>query len=79
MDNQGPVPVLAVPPRRGAVEQHPSDDTNTWEGEESGLSSTWADGASGGWIELVDFLARAGLRLAPNAEVCTTSPIDGGT
>ncbi|MDH6578233.1 hypothetical protein [Kitasatospora sp. MAP5-34] len=32
----------------------------------------------GGRVELADFLAMAGLRLAPDAEVCTTSPnIDG--
>ncbi|NEA65579.1 hypothetical protein G3I56_23995 [Streptomyces sp. SID12488] len=61
----------------GTVEQHPSEDTDTWDGEESRLWTSWDDGTDGGWIELADFLAMAGLRLTPNAEVSTTSPIDG--
>lgn len=60
----------------GTVEQHPSEDPDTWDGEESRLWTSWDDGTNGGCIELTDFLAMAGLRLAPDAEVCTTSPID---
>ncbi|WP_234358420.1 hypothetical protein [Streptomyces sp. NRRL B-24085] len=61
----------------GTVEQHPSDDPDTWDGEESRLWTRWDDGSDGGAIELTDFLATAGLRLAPDARVCTASPIDG--
>ncbi|MEU4097332.1 hypothetical protein [Streptomyces sp. NPDC026673] len=60
----------------GTVEQHPSEDVDTWDGEESGLWTGWDDGTNGGWIELTDFLAMAGLQLAPDAEVHTTPPID---
>ncbi len=56
----------------GIVEQHPSQDTDTWDGEESRLWTIWDDGTNGGWIDLADFLAMAGLRLAADAEVCTT-------
>ncbi|MFJ8025526.1 hypothetical protein [Streptomyces sp. NPDC096311] len=58
----------------GTVEQHPSEDTDTWDGEESRLWTSWDDGTNGDWIGLVDFLAMAGLRLTPNAKVCATSP-----
>lgn len=63
-------PVPAVPARRGTVEQHASEDTDTWDGEESRLWTSWDDGTSGGRIELADFLTTAGLRLAPAAGVC---------
>ncbi|WP_181442367.1 hypothetical protein [Streptomyces tateyamensis] len=53
----------------GTVEQHPSEDLDTWDGEASRLWTSWDDGTDGGWIELSDFLAMAGLRLAPDAEV----------
>ncbi|MEV4436576.1 hypothetical protein [Streptomyces sp. NPDC049585] len=53
----------------GTVEQHPSEDPDTWDGEESRLRSLWNDGTDGGHIELAHFLAMAGLRLAPNADV----------
>ena len=53
----------------GTVEQHPSEDTDTWDGEGSRLWITWDDGTDGGMIELADFLAMAGLRLASDAEV----------
>ncbi|UKY48310.1 hypothetical protein [Streptomyces inhibens] len=53
----------------GCVEQHPSDDIDTWDGEESALVTEWDDGTGGGIIELADFLAVAGLQLAPDAEV----------
>ncbi|MFD9124565.1 hypothetical protein [Kitasatospora sp. NPDC059571] len=60
----------------GTVEQHPSEDVDTWDGEESRLWTSWDDGTNGGWIDLNDFLATAGLLLAPEAEVHTTPPID---
>ncbi|WP_432103658.1 hypothetical protein [Streptomyces sp. bgisy091] len=53
----------------GTVEQHPSEDTDTWDGEGSRLLTLWEDGTDGGEISLPDFLAAAGLRLAPGAEV----------
>ncbi|MEV7074342.1 hypothetical protein ACIQJT_33575 [Streptomyces sp. NPDC091972] len=56
----------------GTVEQHPSDDPDTWDGAESRLWTRWDDGSDGGSITLTDFLERAGLRLAPDATVCTT-------
>ncbi|MGW7608041.1 hypothetical protein ACWGKW_12350 [Streptomyces sp. NPDC054766] len=52
------------------VEQHASEDTDTWDGEESRLWTDWDDGTSGGRIELADFLTTAGLRPAPAAEAC---------
>ncbi|MFD7480753.1 hypothetical protein ACFV8Z_54205 [Streptomyces sp. NPDC059837] len=60
----------------GTVEQHPSEDVDTWDGDESRLWTSWDDGTDGGQIELTDFLVTAGLRLAPDAEVRTTPPID---
>ncbi|MEV4614977.1 hypothetical protein AB0K43_20620 [Kitasatospora sp. NPDC049258] len=60
----------------GTIEQHPSEDVDTWDGEESRLWTSWDDGTDGGWIELTDFLATAGLQLAPDAAVHTTPPID---
>ncbi|MFD6279954.1 hypothetical protein ACFWFI_30965 [Streptomyces sp. NPDC060209] len=53
----------------GTVEQHPSEDSDTWDGEGSRLLTLWDDGTDGGEIALPDFLAAAGLRLAPDAEV----------
>ncbi|MCX4744071.1 hypothetical protein OG455_00840 [Kitasatospora sp. NBC_01287] len=53
----------------GSVEQQPSDDPDTWDGEGSRLWTEWHDGTGGGRIELADFLALAGLRLAPDAEL----------
>ncbi|MFD9509945.1 hypothetical protein [Streptomyces mirabilis] len=53
----------------GTVEQHPSEDIDTWDGEESRLWTKWDDGTDGGRIELTDFLALAGLRLASTAEI----------
>ncbi|MFE3514334.1 hypothetical protein [Streptomyces sp. NPDC059166] len=53
----------------GSVEQHPSEDTDTWDGEGSRLLTLWDDGTDGGEISLPGFLAAAGLRLAPDAEV----------
>ncbi|MFJ4843513.1 hypothetical protein [Streptomyces sp. NPDC088746] len=53
----------------GSVEQHPSEDTDTWDGEGSRLLTMWDDGTDGGEIALPDFLTAAGLRLAPDAEV----------
>ncbi|MEV6262569.1 hypothetical protein AB0M42_17730 [Streptomyces sp. NPDC051784] len=53
----------------GSVEQHPSEDPGTWDGEGSRLLTLWDDGSGGGEISLPDFLAAAGLRLAPDAEV----------
>ncbi|MFC9329599.1 hypothetical protein [Kitasatospora sp. NPDC057015] len=59
----------------GTVEQHPSEDVDTWDGEESTLWTSRDDGTDGGWIEIADFLAMAGLLPAPDAEV-HTPPID---
>ncbi|MDX3429691.1 hypothetical protein OG810_29010 [Streptomyces sp. NBC_01693] len=54
----------------GSVDQHPSEDTDTWDvGDGSRLLTLWDDGTDGGKIALPDFLAAAGLRLAPDAEV----------
>ncbi|MFF1597841.1 hypothetical protein ACFVYV_10140 [Streptomyces mirabilis] len=53
----------------GTVEQHPSEDTDTWDGEESRLWTKWDDGTDGGHIELTHFLTLAGLRLASTAEI----------
>ncbi|WP_344608337.1 hypothetical protein [Streptomyces glaucus] len=58
----------------GTVEQHPGEDTDTWDGEESRLWTRWDDGTNGGWIDLADFLATAGLRLTPDAEVRAAPP-----
>jgi hypothetical protein len=51
----------------GRVEQHPSDDPDTWDGEGSKLVVEWDDGSNGGVIELTDFIAAAGLQLARSA------------
>ncbi|BFO15371.1 hypothetical protein SHKM778_17590 [Streptomyces sp. KM77-8] len=59
----------------GTVEQHPSEDIDTWDDKESRLWTFWDDGTADGRIELADFLAMAGLRLAPDTEVHTASPI----
>nr|QIZ02316.1 hypothetical protein HEP87_54470 [Streptomyces sp. S1D4-11] len=53
----------------GTVEQHSSEDIDTWDGEASRLWTKWDDGTGGGHIELTDFLALAGLRLASAAEI----------
>ncbi|MGW0855414.1 hypothetical protein [Streptomyces sp. NPDC002690] len=53
----------------GTVEQFPSEDTDTWGDEGSWLWTDWEDGTPSGCIELEDFLAMAGLRLAPGVEV----------
>ncbi|MFF7215228.1 hypothetical protein ACFZAU_32590 [Streptomyces sp. NPDC008238] len=53
----------------GSVERHPDADPDTWDGEGSALWARWDDGTGGGIIELADFLAAAGLRPAPGAEV----------
>ncbi|MDT0394486.1 MULTISPECIES: hypothetical protein [Streptomyces] len=58
----------------GTVEQHPSEYVDTWDGEESGLWTSWRDGTADGRIDLADFLALAGLRLDTNAEVHTLPP-----
>ncbi|GAA1245426.1 hypothetical protein GCM10009665_40360 [Kitasatospora nipponensis] len=54
---------------QGSVEAFPSEDPVHWGGEGPGLRSAWDDGTSGGEIDLTDFLAMAGLHLAPDAEV----------
>ncbi|WP_236652271.1 hypothetical protein [Streptacidiphilus neutrinimicus] len=53
----------------GSVEQHPSQDVETWDGEDSRLWTLWDDGTGSGIIELAAFLTMAGLQLAPNADV----------
>ncbi|WP_231978137.1 hypothetical protein [Streptomyces sp. TLI_053] len=61
---------------KGTVEQHPSEDVGSWDGEESRLWTSWDDGTDGGRIDLTDYVATAGLRPAPDTEVRTTPPID---
>ncbi|MFH9015431.1 hypothetical protein ACH4C6_29185 [Streptomyces sp. NPDC017943] len=63
----------------GSVEWHsgPGDDADTpesWEEGRSGVLTEWDDGTGGGVIELEDFLAAAGLALAPDASVRTHGP-----
>ncbi|MGV9313908.1 hypothetical protein ACWDR0_17220 [Streptomyces sp. NPDC003691] len=58
----------------GIVEEHPGEDTDTWDGEASGLLSRWDDGTGGGRIGLGEFLTLAGLHLAPDAEVRSAGP-----
>ncbi|WOX11497.1 hypothetical protein [Streptomyces sp. N50] len=58
----------------GCVEWHPGpdDDADTpesWNEGRSGLLIGWDDGTGGGVIGLGDFLAAAGLELAPDASV----------
>lgn len=53
----------------GSVERHPSNDTDTWDGEESELLAEWDDGTNGGLIDLAPFLTAANLQLAPGAVV----------
>ncbi|WP_331743652.1 hypothetical protein OH809_44775 (plasmid) [Streptomyces sp. NBC_00873] len=53
----------------GSVERHPSDDIDTWDGEESELLVEWDDGTDGGIVELAEFLAAAGLQFAPSTEM----------
>ncbi|MGW1997774.1 hypothetical protein [Embleya sp. NPDC001921] len=58
----------------GTVEQHPDSDPDSWTTEawESGRSRTvkeWNDGTDEGYMPLAAFLAAAGLRLAPDADV----------
>ncbi|MFJ8867760.1 hypothetical protein ACIRD6_18630 [Streptomyces sp. NPDC102473] len=61
----------------GTVEQHPSEDSDTWDLGDSRLWTLWDDGTDGGEIALPDFLALAGLRLAPDAEVSVLSSWKG--
>ncbi|MFE6185154.1 hypothetical protein ACFQ6U_12100 [Streptomyces sp. NPDC056465] len=62
----------------GTVEQHPSEDTDTWDlGGGSRLWTLWNDGTDDGEIALPEFLALAGLRLAPDAEVSVLSSWKG--
>ncbi|MFJ8435879.1 hypothetical protein ACIQ9P_31710 [Kitasatospora sp. NPDC094019] len=54
----------------GSVEHFPGGpDPDTWDQEGSGLLARWQDGSRGGAIGLAEFVALAGLRLAPNAEL----------
>lgn len=53
----------------GSVELQPSEDVDTWDGEGYELRAEWDDGTGAGSIDLADFLAAAGLRLAADAEV----------
>ncbi|MEV2254481.1 hypothetical protein AB0I94_28535 [Streptomyces sp. NPDC050147] len=58
----------------GCVEWHPGsgddDDTpDSWNKGRSGLLVEWDDGTGSGAISLEDFLATAGLALAPGASV----------
>ncbi|MFJ2190265.1 hypothetical protein ACIOJE_20385 [Kitasatospora sp. NPDC087861] len=58
----------------GCVEWHsgPDDDADTpdsWNEGLAGLLVEWDDGTDGGVISLEDFLAAAGLGLAPGASV----------
>lgn len=53
----------------GSVERQPGPDTDTWFDHPDQIVTEWDDDTLLGQIELDDFLARAGLRLAPGAEV----------
>ncbi|MFF4922084.1 hypothetical protein ACFY4B_16010 [Kitasatospora sp. NPDC001261] len=57
----------------GCVEWHPDpgfyDSPESWNEGRSGLLVEWDDGTDGGVISLEDFLAAAGLVLAPGASV----------
>ncbi|MFG3382194.1 hypothetical protein [Streptomyces sp. NPDC047999] len=57
----------------GSVEWHPAPDSDdgpeSWTEGRSGLLTEWDDGTDGGVISLEDFLAAAGLVLAPDASV----------
>ncbi|MEU1538235.1 hypothetical protein ABZ461_08920 [Actinacidiphila glaucinigra] len=58
----------------GSVERHPGPDVDTWTADSwnegrSELLTRWDDGTSDGVIELSDFLAAAGLELAPGASI----------
>ncbi|MFD4660334.1 hypothetical protein ACFWP2_32480 [Kitasatospora sp. NPDC058444] len=58
----------------GCVEWHPGPEADTetpesWNEGRSGLLVEWDDGTKGGDISLEDFLAAAGLALAPGASV----------
>ncbi|WP_046506189.1 hypothetical protein [Streptomyces odonnellii] len=57
----------------GCVEWHPDpefdDSPESWNEGRSGLLIEWDDGTSSGVIGLEDFLAAAGLALAPGASV----------
>ncbi|GAA2199902.1 hypothetical protein [Streptomyces bangladeshensis] len=52
----------------GSVEAQPSNDPDTWDLDRPPLVE-WDDDAGGGDIDLHEFLERAGLRLAPSADV----------
>ncbi|MEU6762557.1 hypothetical protein ABZ916_08525 [Streptomyces sp. NPDC046853] len=51
----------------GSVETYPDPDPATW--DEGALITEWDDATGRGKITLADFLAAAGLRLAPDAVV----------
>ncbi|MEV3930903.1 MULTISPECIES: hypothetical protein [unclassified Streptomyces] len=61
----------------GTVEQHPSEDTGTWDLGGSRLWTLRDDGTDGGEIARPGFLALAGLRPAPDAEVLVLSSRQG--
>ena len=52
----------------GSVEAFPSEDPDTW-GDTRPPLAEWNDGTGSGHIDLAEFLAAAGLELAPDAEV----------
>lgn len=56
---------------RGTVEQHPSNDPDTWDYSRDPVIAEFADPDRpyAGDIELDEFLRRAGLQLVPDAEV----------
>lgn len=53
----------------GSVEQQPGPDVDTWEEAGDTLICEWDDGTGMSGISLEDFLAAAGLELAPDAEL----------
>nr|WP_241195874.1 hypothetical protein [Streptomyces sp. SID10362] len=57
----------------GSVEWHPGpdfdDSPESWNEGRSGLLIEWDDGTGSGTISLADFIAAAGLVLAPGASV----------
>lgn len=55
---------------QGTVDAYPSDDYDAWTEVPTGRVATFSEGDSyAGIISLEDFLAAAGMRLAPGAEV----------
>lgn len=55
----------------GSVEEQPSNDLDTWDMDRPPLVE-WDDDTGNGDIDLDEFLEKAGLQLAPDAEVSSS-------